>query len=260
MANINQNNFSLPQSPFAQGPQPVASVILDTIFAHLKDSDARMSAFIASQTQVNNDLSHKLTDLPELKQAVHANTNHIANLEQANVQLRQDVSALQSRLACQPTNLKAELVMSGFSVNLPDLPIVLAKKVLGALGLDALANHVLGAHVLTNKNVSSNTSPASTSLIVILTSNSVCDVIINAERAKRDLKVSDVLGTVAQGNIFVNQMLPIDLYNLLRQTKNRASQTRHKHVWVRNGIIHVRKDMGLPIIDILNTSDLEKLV
>lgn len=53
---------------------------------------------------------------------------------------------------------------------------------------------------------------------------------ISAKRAKRDLRVSEVLSTV--GNIFVNEMLPSDLYNLLRQTKTRTSQMHYKHDWV----------------------------
>lgn len=259
MANSNPipNTFNLPPSPFAQ---PAQAVTLESVFAFMKDSDARMSASIESQNQVINELRYQLKDIPELIHTVSSNSNRIAQLEQTSAQLRQEVSVLQSQLNRQPIIPKSELVMSGFPTNLPDSPINLAKKILIALGLGDLVNHVLAARELKKKNPSANATRATTSLVVVLTSNSVCDAIIGAKRSRRDLKISDALGMQAPGNIFVNELLPSDLYNLLRQTKTRAAQSHYKYVWVRNGTIRVRKDDGQSIIDINTPADLEKLV
>lgn len=192
MANAKSNNFGLPTSPFAQPPQPVT---LDTIFAHLKDSDSRMSVFILSQMQVNNDLSQKLKDLSELIQAVNAHSSRISSLEQDNAYLKHEVSELTSIIARQPANSKAELVMSSFPSNVSDSPADLAKRVLAALGLNAPVHHVLGARAHVDKNAPGNAPRASTYLVVVLVSNSVCDIIINAKRSKRVLKASEVLGS-----------------------------------------------------------------
>ena len=63
-----------------------------------------------------------------------------------------------------------------------------------------------------------------------------------------------------RGCIFVNDFLPLALYNLLRLKKARAKAHGYKYVQCRAGVIYVRKDDGQTPLTIATEADLRGLI
>ena len=182
-------------------------------------------------------------------------------MEYANALLQHEVNALRSRVAQQSRSisLKSEIIISGLPLDHGDSHVDLARRVLTALDFRELAGHVLSARFLPKKIAFQDSFRVSASLVVVFASNSVCDAVIADKRTKRDSKRGEILGNGATSNVFVNEMLPSETYNLLCEVKARASKFKHKYVCVRDGVVHVRKADRLPVIKIHNSSEIYKL-
>lgn len=62
-----------------------------------------------------------------------------------------------------------------------------------------------------------------------------------------------------QEGIYINENLTPQTKKLLWQTKEQARAKNYKFVWVRNGVVFVRKEQGSGAVRILEEGDLERL-
>lgn len=262
---------------FANSPTPSSqNDMLERILAQLKNSDNKLSAFIAHQQQTNDVINSKLNSLQQLSENVKQHNERLISLEAINAQLVSEVNSLKTQMSKHHTVNTSEIIISGIPVNPSITPADITERVFDALGISHLKNHILTSRTVAKKNnpfaaqspastlpqSQSNLQihPTTTSIIATLTSTAVRDLVLSKKRSKRDLKQSDVLGNQSSRNIYVNELLSSEMYNLLRQTKSKAAETAYKFVWSKNGAIFVRKDSGHPQITILSVQDLDKLV
>ena len=70
----------------------------------------------------------------------------------------------------------------------------------------------------------------------------------------------EVCGNDSDRNVYVNELLPKELYELLKLTKRVAKDRSYKYVWVRGGCINVRHSDGKPVIQVNSKADLDRLV
>lgn len=251
---------------------------LDTVISMLRTSDTNFSVFatrINETLDIQGEAIKKINDsliaLPKLIDTLAEHSVKMNTFENAISQLEQKVSDLQTKLTTQSSNSNNcnDIVLAGFPHDTPVEPKSLTVKVFTALGPTDLTNHILSARILKRKSNSPNNHnqpgissnlPKPFSLVVTLTSASVTEVVIQAKRAKKDLFIHEVLGGNQRGKIFVNELLPSSLYELLRQTKTRARHANFKFAWYKSGSILVRKNEGQPKIAIRKAEDLENLI
>lgn len=61
-------------------------------------------------------------------------------------------------------------------------------------------------------------------------------------------------------NLLLNEWLPPHTYKLLREVRDRAEQFNYERVWIRNGVIFVRKNADSEAITITSHNSLMSMV
>lgn len=260
-----------------------ADKLLHQILDKLDKTDGKLTTFIAEQTAVNADIREKLSKIPELSLKVDNHDGRILGLEQKVDELSAqvgDVSGLRNIEQRGDALSNVELIISGIPSEVADSPYQIAARVFEVLGIPELLGDVLKTReIVKNSGVSTNRvsvdessnshdgapenlradRPKIKSIILTLKSTPVREFILEKKRAKRDLTVGEVFESDQLGKIFINEVLPSTMYDLLTRTKSKAKVAAFKYVWVRDGRILARRTDGSQIIRILNDADLAKL-
>ncbi|XP_036144965.1 uncharacterized protein LOC118646372 [Monomorium pharaonis] len=231
-------------------------------------SDAKFSAFIEEQRRTNQELNAKLNQLNVIAGNVEKNSQRISSLEQNCATLVRDVSDLKghqesSGLAphSQTDNV---LIISGVPSTMSITPLALVRNVFTKLDIPELSCHILEVRAVARESgrVVSHDHPlpisASVSLFVTLASVAVRDIVISKKRVHRVLVQSEVCENNS-GNIYVNELLPKNIYELLKQTKHTAKTRSYRYVWVSGGRVNVRRSDGEPVIRVDSVADLDRL-
>lgn len=260
-----------PGTPVASNTTACTNEILANILEKLDRIDnasVKQNAFMEQQTKTNLEIMAKLDCIPQIAQKVREHDEEIR-------ELRHDVQRLSENLLAQGTStrpamssLTAEIILAGIPSTITSTPLEIAEQIFAALGISNLMSDILSIRVLpkkSNSNIATrdaqgpSTKVETISYIVTLKSTPVRDFIISKKRTKPNLRACDVFANDAPGLIYVNELLPSDIYNLFLRTKAKAAATAHKFVWTRSGLIFVRRDNGQPIIQIKSDADLSKL-
>ncbi|XP_046416032.1 uncharacterized protein LOC124177568 [Neodiprion fabricii] len=238
---------------------------LDSIAALLNENVDTLNAFINCQNTFNSNMTSKLNAIENIVKTVSDQGDRLAQLEASNVLLNREIDSLRDSLTNTPVNSSAQITIAGIPFTVTDNPLEVVTKVLTVLGVPELASDILDIRLITRRAPSSqnpervNTSEASKSFIVFFKSSQISSHIIRKKRSHGVLAVSDVFACDKRGNIFVNEFLHPNTYNLLRKTEKIASDRNWKYVWSREGQIYARKQDGSQLIRITSEADLDKL-
>lgn len=101
------------------------------------------------------------------------------------------------------------------------------------------------------------------SLLVKFKSVIVRNYVIQAKRRIGNISVADIFNDMVpeppHGTLHVNEFMPSLTYSLYQQTRIKAREANYQRVWVRDGVINVRKAQNSPIIPIVTEMDLYNL-
>ncbi|XP_046749845.1 uncharacterized protein LOC124413360 [Diprion similis] len=203
-----------------------------------------------------------------------------AEMKRDNIQLKAQIADISNRISrgdnthptsglrqsAQFSECCTDVIISGVHLCVAESPLAIATTVFDALGVSELVIDILSVRKMARKsavagpsNLPDRNHATKQSFVVSLKSARVRDFIIKKKREKKSLSVSDVFAIDSPGFIFVNELLPSDLFNLLLKTKAKAKAASYKYIWSNFGQILVRRDYGQPIIEINTEEDLSKL-
>ncbi|XP_036141728.1 uncharacterized protein LOC118645202 [Monomorium pharaonis] len=255
--------------------QSLASVDVSTnelllkLLEQHRASDAKFSAFIEEQRRTNQEINAKLNQLNVIAGNVERNSQRITSLEQSCATIARDVGDLKSHQRSSELDSHSRthnmLIISGVPSTLSITPLTLVRNVFTKLGIPELSCHILEIRTIARESgrTVSHDRPlpisTSVSLFVTLASVVVRDIVISRKRARRVLVQSEVCENDSGGNIYVNDLLPKNIYELLKQTKHTAKKKSYHYVWVSRGRINVRRSDGEPVIRVDSVADLDKL-
>ncbi|XP_036138458.1 uncharacterized protein LOC118644318 [Monomorium pharaonis] len=255
--------------------QSLASVEISTnelllkLIEQHRASDAKFSAFIEEQQRTNQELNAKLNQLNVIAGNVEKNSQRISSLEQSCATLVRDVSDLKSHQESSGLAPHSQtdnvLIISGVPSTMSITPLALVRNVFTKLDIPELSCHILEVRAVARESgrVVSHDHPlpvsASVSLFVTLASVAVCDIVISKKRVRRVLVQSEVCENDSGENIYVNELLPKNIYELLKQTKHTAKTRSYRYVWISGGRVNVRRSDGEPVIRVDSVADLDRL-
>lgn len=235
--------------------------------------DERITSFTNRQETVNVDFARKLNRIPDALKIVEKFGGRLAALEAQSARLLSSQPVDRESFAASRVSGASDIIISGIPSSFTDTSGEVAESVFKALGIPRLVSDVLDTRdvVMRDAPVAGEASGSvlatdrvdvtsrKKSVIVALKSREIRNHILKVMRGRRRITISDVFSKNFPGNIYVNELLPTDTYNLLRRTRTKAKQSSFKHVWSRDGQIFVRRDHGQPPIRITSEADLTKL-
>lgn len=294
LPNQQLSDSALKSTDMALNAQASSPVTLDSIAAMMitsnqkieammKKSDEKFEAFAIEQRKSIENINNTLVEFPKLVKTVTSHVQKIKQLEDINIKLATEIALLKTR-AQTITSVPAsgDIVIAGLpaQTGIPVDPRNMAMSVFAALGLEYLTGHIISARIMEKKRIVSSIAPgtstsraplssstldttrsnrSSVSIVVALSSSTVREAVFRNMRSRRDLMTADVFGANFPGKIYIHELLPSDVYALLRQTKAEARRLNYKYTWSKNGSIFVKKSDGTPPITIKNAEDLTKL-
>lgn len=241
------------------------SALLQKILEKLNSSDAKLTQFISDQSETNREIADHLKCLPDLIATTKKHEALLLQLSKQNSVLRREVDQLKSASTCVlAKNASSDIIIAGVPSAIPESMQQITAMVFDALGISNLIQDVLGCRIMNPKpsaasvshSAQTNRTESTSSLVVSLKSMQVRDYIISKKRVKRTLLAKDVFSRDIAATIYINELLPPLLYNLLIRTKTKAKSLSYKYVWVKSGCIAVRRDDGAPITMIRSDADL----
>ena len=159
-----------------------------------------------------------------------------------------------------------DLKISGVPLEVTFPPIEVASKVLAALGVAKSENALVNAKEIFPNSESTSSSNTENSaaryriIIASLTSPNVRDLFMRIKRYdKKDLLASEVFTVNSAEKIYINEVYPKEVYNLLKKVRKVARENGFTAPWVSANNIIVRRNRGENPICILNEQDLSKL-
>ncbi|XP_036142152.1 uncharacterized protein LOC118645382 [Monomorium pharaonis] len=234
----------------------------------LNASDAKFSVFIEEQRRTNHEINAKLNQLNVIAGNVERNSQRISSLEQSCAALARDVGDMRKHQASSDSASHNQtdnmLIISGVPSAASVTSLTIVRNVFSKLGIPELTCHILDVRAVSRESrrgTPHNSLPASStvSLFVTLASAAVRDAVILKKRACRVLVQRDVCENDSGRNIYVNELLPKNIYELLTQAKRAAKERSYRYVWVSGGRINVRRSDGEPVIRVDSVADLDKL-
>lgn len=203
--------------------------LLQSLVNQVKESDVRVSAFIEDQRRTNRELKDKLDKLNNIANLVAQNGQRINKLEQDNVTIIREIQDLKNNYSNTRIDDMNKLVISGVPAVLSITPLQLTRNVFAALDIPDLFCHILDVKAAVGRSPTvitqtQKTDVATASFIISLVSGAVRDMVISRKRVKRVLKQSEVCENGSDRRVFVNELLPRSIYELLRHTRRVAKE------------------------------------
>lgn len=189
----------------------------------------------------------------------------------------------------QSSSLPAEISISGFPSTITDDPHTIVLKVLTAIGLPNPQNEIIdvrvnkstietptnvsqssdnaiiteSASIPTINNLNTTNLPRNV-LFVTLSSSIIRAVVMRKKQAKyhelkRSLCSTDFYPTAPKTNIFINEIHPPQVFNLLKLVRKAAKRNGFLNPYVRGTIILVKRTKESQPIAILTEEDISKL-
>ncbi|XP_036148419.1 uncharacterized protein LOC118647485 [Monomorium pharaonis] len=214
--------------------------------------------------RTNCELNDKLNQLNSIASSVERNNQRIAALEHECTVLANEVRNLKSELKPVSDQSENSLILSGVPATMPIMaPMAYARNMFMALEIPELSCHILDARTIRKtQSVAASDRPlpvsATGSIIVTLTSRATRDIVITKKRVRRVLVQRDICDNDSDRDVYVNELLPKNTYELLKLTKKIAKEKSYKYVWVRESHIHIRRSDGEPIVHIDSETDLDR--
>lgn len=254
----------------------------------------KFTVFSENQNTLNSSLSEKLQCIFHLVEIVKSLQIKTDSLAFENQRLSTEIDMLKSCNAkqaptrnnvsldnfkhlpvneipqCEPSR-RTQLIISGIPDSVSDSPHIIAKRVFTSLGTPQTTEEIVSARRITEKRSSASFHShftaarcsikpyMSRALIVQLKTSSALDQVINKKRAKRALSSREVFNINSDDLLYVNEFLPPNKYELLRQTRSKAKTVNCKYVWLNHGRIAARYTETHPVISIKSLDDLAKL-
>ena len=224
------------------------------------DGDSSVLAVLRSFRQ-----EHR-RDMREIKPAINEIPGINDNLNDLVVETKSTRSELPNvqKIVSDATSLDLEI--SGVPLEVTFPPIEVASKVLAALGVAKSENALVNAKEIfpNSESTSSSNTENSTAkyriIIASLTSPNVRDLFMRIKRYdKKDLLASEVFTVNSAEKIYINEVYPKEVYNLLKKVRKVARENGFTAPWVSANNIIVRRNRGENPICILNEQDLSKL-
>lgn len=213
-------------------------------------------------------MTTKINSIEGIVKTVTEHGERIAQLEATTATLSKEtdsVRALATRSSPIASSPTAGITIAGVPTAISDTPLAIASKILATLNVPELTADILDIRQITRKppllqNLASNDNHDITkSFIVNFESPHISYYIIKKRRAHGVLTLRDVFTTELSGNIFINEFLHSDVYNLLRKTKTIARERGWKYIWTTESQIYAQKRDGSRVISISTEADLVRL-
>lgn len=190
----------------------------------------------------------------ELKDRVKVIEKHLPDICLVNEQ----VAALQNKLDMMEQQAReCNIEISNLPERRNENLLSLVEQLGAVIKVPIPAAQVTSAHRVPH---ASQNNPRPKNVIVKLASRILRDNVIAASRLMKGRLTSDHLsiqGTVH--NIYVNEHLTLQNKLLFRSVREEAKNNNYKHVWVKHGVILVRKTDTSPIQAIRNKQDISKI-
>ena len=215
--------------------------------------------------------SHKKSNQKSFKEMnvkIDANTGTLEEFKSSRDQQQNDIVTLFSEVSCIKTSLSNEFSISGHlgalnsNANLSDIVI----GVVNYMGVPITAKHIRGIRLMKNKVQNKPFSqvvaspPEPPRIIVKMYSNSKVLRILDARKTHTKILNSQVTpGCESNKQIFVNQMLSKEVYELQKTCKTWAKANGFKYVWYSEGNILIKKANGDKTFIIHKPQDLQNI-
>ena len=147
-----------------------------------------------------------------------------------------------------------EVVISGLPDNSNSGLLQTIKSVADAINVPFSQSHVASALRLRHTNAKFKP------LVIRFTSTFTRDEWIAKKRAKKDLRASEIVPSWPDSLIYINERSTASERSSLLEAKKLAKDYNFKFVWMKRGIIYLRKDDGAPVRRFTSSADfLEEL-
>lgn len=248
----------------APAPEPAS---LETILIEIRD----LKAQLAGLPMLSDDVKFIREELKELKTNCEFNSNRlddfsvklsdvetrVAGLER----LQESVSSLQSEIVSIKSELSASDQRSRLNnVEIKGIPVKKDENLF--VILDNICQKVNFTIPKPQINYLSRIplfNSKDKSIVVSFLNRYVKEDFIAAARSLKTLSAQD-LGFSGQTNrVYINDHLNPESKKLLNKTRTIAKEKDYRHVWVKHGKIHVRRQDGSAVIVISKDKDLNKL-
>ncbi|CAB0042380.1 unnamed protein product [Trichogramma brassicae] len=217
---------------------------LDTPFAALSQ-DAKLDklyeaiSFVAAQ---NRDLQSSMNNLSTMIGEHETRLNDLENnLSRAYVEIVKLRTRIDQMSFCSRQQT-TEFTVSGIPSSLPESENdQVVGTVLSCIGAQRFLSDITCVRRLKPKDASSEFR----TLLVVCKSSVVRDEIVRLKILKGDIPVADILPayrSAAQRKLYLNEWLFQDTFKLLQEVSTKARTCGFERVWIRGGIIYVRKN------------------
>lgn len=200
-------------------------------------------------------------------------TNLTASVQQNTAAIAHNASeirALKEQKAHGETS--TDILISGIPsfITLPHADIVsrlLVRLNLAHLNVDVLDIRTLNQRPTNAPTTSQAANPqhryTTISLLVTFKSVAVRNRVIKAKRIVGNITVaeifSDVVPATYEGLLYVKEFLPTPIHILHQKARIRTREVNYERVWIKDGVVFVRKTGNSPIIPIITEMDLQCL-
>uniref|UniRef100_A0ABD2VWY9 FP protein C-terminal domain-containing protein n=1 Tax=Trichogramma kaykai TaxID=54128 RepID=A0ABD2VWY9_9HYME len=213
-------------------------------------------SFVASQNaNIHGALQNIKTMIGEDETRLRDLENDMSRAYLEIEKLREQVDGLSSVSRQQTT----EFTVPGIPSTLPekDDDAVIAG-VLGRIGAERFLPDITRVRRMKPRNSASEFW----TLLVVCKSSVVRDEIVCLKIQKGDIAVSDIIpnqASAAERKLFLNEWLPRPVHELLQEVRSKARARGYQRVWIRDGVIFVRKYSTAQRIQINSKSDIDKI-
>ncbi|CAB0042608.1 unnamed protein product [Trichogramma brassicae] len=233
---------------------------LDPRFAALSQ-DAKLDklyeaiSFVAAQ---NRDLQSTMNNITTMIGEHETRLNDLENnLSRAYVEIEKSRTHIDQMSYCSRQQT-TEFTVSGIPSSLPESENdQVVGTVLTCIGAQRFLSDITRVRRLKPKDASSEFR----TLLVVCKSSVVRDEIIRLKILKGDIPVANILPAyrdAAQRKLYLNEWLLQDTFKLLQEVRAKARTCGFERVWIRGGIIYVRKNGSSQKIQINSNLDLRR--
>ena len=258
--------------------QPSQPIHQQTLQQSQQTNHGRQSENISNTVDVDNEDDSSVLavlrsfrqehrrDMREIKPAINEIPGIKDNLNDLVVETKSTRNELHNIRKFVSDASSLDLKISGVPLEVTFPPIEVASKVLAALGVAKSENALVNAKEIFPNSESTSSSNVDNSaaryriIIASLTSPNVRDLFMRIKRYdKKELLASEVFTVNSTDKIYINEVYPKDVYNLLKKVRKAARENGFTAPWVSANNIMVRRNRGENPIIILNEQDLGKL-
>ncbi|KAF6201118.1 hypothetical protein GE061_005565 [Apolygus lucorum] len=222
---------------------------------------------ILEVNQKLNTLLAAVEDIKELKNSVNFMSDQfdvfsekvmtlestIADLSKENTELKSVVTELQYKVDIleqnsRKTNIELNCVPETKNENC----IEIVKAASNVLSVDC-------GEIQTAFRVGVQRRDRPRKILALFESSEAADALIKAAKTDKNITANQLYKGWPNDRVYINENLTSYRADLLRRAKVKAKENGYKYVWLKNFIVHVRKDDGERVLTIKTIADLERM-